>query len=237
MQQAESRTSSAVIRVLVVEDHTVVRQALCMLLADARYGLEVVGEAGDGVEAVALAQTLRPDVIVMDLFMPRMGGVAATQAILRQNPGARVLVLTSDEDDTDAVAAIQAGALGFVSKRASVDELVRTLHSVALDHLVVPRALAARLAAATPETSTQPALSTLTARELEVLACLARGLGNRAIARTLEISTATVRTHISHLLPKLGAANRTQAAVRARGLDVPGNRQGEKDNRWSDKDL
>ena len=229
MQQDESRTGSAVIRVLVVEDHTVVRQAVCMLLADPRYGIEVVGEAGDGIEAVALAQTLRPDVIVMDLLMPRLGGVAATQAILRQNPGARVLVLTSDENEADALAAIRAGALGFVSKRASVDDLVHTIASVALDQMVVPRALAARLAMSAPEASAQPAISTLTARELEVLACLARGLSNRAIAQTLEISTATVRTHISHLLPKLGAANRTQAAIRARGLDVPGNRHGGKD--------
>lgn len=97
MHQAEPTTGSTAVRVLLVEDHTVVRQAFCMLLADARYGVEIIGEAGDGIEAVALAQTLQPDVIVMDLLMPRMGGLEATQAFLQLNPGARVLVLTSNE--------------------------------------------------------------------------------------------------------------------------------------------
>ena len=225
MLQAASPATSPAIRVLVVEDHAVVRQAFCMLLADPRYGVEVVGAATDGVEAVALAQALHPDVIVMDLFMPHLGGIAATQAILRQDPGARVLVLTSDEDEAAAVAAIQAGALGFVHKRAAVEELVAALHSVALNQMVVPRALGARLTLATPEAGAPPPASStappLTARELEVLACLARGLSNREIAQALAISVATVRTHISHLLPKLGAANRTQAAVHAREGGAP----------------
>ena len=138
MQHAESPTGSRAIRVLVVEDHTVVRQAFCLLLGDARYGVEVVGEAEDGVEAVTLAQALRPDVIIMDLLMPRLGGLEATQAILHQNPSARVLVLTSDENDAAALAAIRAGALGFVYKRATVDELIHTIHSITLDQLVVP---------------------------------------------------------------------------------------------------
>jgi DNA-binding NarL/FixJ family response regulator len=183
----------------------------------------------DGVDAVALAQALHPDVIIMDLLMPNMGGVAATQAILRQNPGARVLVLTSDDNEAAAVAAIQAGALGFVHKRASVDELVRTICAVALDQMTVPRALGARLACTASEARALPAASTLTARELEVLACLARGLSNREIAQALEISTATVRTHVSHLLPKLGATNRTQAAMQAQTPGVLGNGQEGKD--------
>lgn len=221
MRQAESPTDSSAIRVLVVEDHTVVRQAFCLLLADARYGVRVVGEAGDGVEAVALAQALQPDVIVMDLFMPIMGGIEATQAILRQNADARVLVLTSDENEVDVLAAIRAGALGFVPKRASVDELVHTIHSVALDQLVVPRALAARLVTASPP-AVSPALTPpmLTTRELEVLAGIVRGQSNREIAHALNLSTATVRTHISHLLPKLGVANRTQAAINATALGL-----------------
>lgn len=220
MRQAEPPPDTPPIRVLVVEDHTVVRQAFCLLLADPRYGITVVGEAGDGVEAVALAQALQPDVIVMDLFMPMMGGIEATQAILRQNADARVLVLTSDENEVDVLAAIRAGALGFVPKRASVDELVQTIHSVALDQLVVPRALAARLITAPPDVS--PALTPpmLTTRELEVLAGIVRGQSNREIAHALNLSTATVRTHISHLLPKLGVANRTQAAINATALGI-----------------
>jgi two-component system NarL family response regulator len=227
MHQAEPPTSRAAVRVLLVEDHTVVRQAFCLLLADARYGIEIIGEAGDGVEAVALAQTLLPDVIVMDLLMPRMGGLEATQAILRVNSGARVL--TSDEDEADALTAIRAGALGFVPKHASIDELVHTIHSVALDQMVVPRALAAHLAfPPAPEASPHPALPALTAREQEVLACLTQGLGNREIARTLKISTATVRSHISHLLPKLDATNRTQAVVHANGFGMLGNSRRER---------
>ena len=228
MHQAEPTTGSATVRVLLVEDHTVVRQAFCMLLADTRYGVEIIGEAGDGIEAVALAQTLQPDVIVMVLLMPRMGGLEATQAILQLNPGARVLVLTSDENEADALTAIRAGALGFVPKHASIDELVHTIHSVALDQMVVPRALATHLASPTPEVSPLPALPALTARELEVLACLTQGLGNREIASTLKISMATVRSHISHLLPKLNATNRTQAVVHANGFGMLGNSRRER---------
>jgi len=183
-------------------------------------------EPGDGVEAVALAQTLFADVIVMDLFMPRMGGRAATQAILQLNPGTRLLVLTSDENEVDAVKALRAGALGFVLKHASVDELVRTTHSVALDQMAVPRALAARLVFPAPVAGPQPALAALTARELEVLACLTRGLGNREITRTLKISTATIRSHITHPLPKLEATNRTQAVVHATELGMVGDSRG-----------
>jgi len=204
------------VRLLIVEDHSVVRQALCLLLSDPRYGIEVVGEAGDGAEAVTLAQILCPDVVLMDLFLPQLGGIEAAQAILSQNRRARILVLTSDESPENALAAIRAGALGVVHKRTSANELIHTIHAVAKDQLVLSRILAASL------THPQPAASAplVTDRELAVLRCLARGLSNREIAASLEISTATVRSHISHLFQKLDATNRTQAVIRAADLGI-----------------
>jgi DNA-binding NarL/FixJ family response regulator len=216
MVAANQVNTTAAVRLLIVEDHGVVRQALHLLLSDPRYGIEVVGEAGDGVEAVALAQSLCPDVILMDLFMPRLGGIEATQAILVQNCGARILALTSDESQEIALAAIRAGALGVVHKRTSASELIHTLHAVAQDQLVISRTLAAALAHPQPAA---PA-SLLTGRELVVLECLARGLSNQEIAASLKISTATVRSHISHLFQKLDATNRTQAVIHAADLGL-----------------
>ena len=212
---SQSSTGTPAIRVLVVEDHAVVRQAFRMLLSDARYGIEVVGEASDGIEAVQLAHKLQPDVILMDLLLPEMDGIAATQAILRQNPHARVLVLTSDESEAAALTALRAGAMGFLRKHASVDDLVHTIHSVAANQMVIPRDLAVSLALSSPETEAAKPSSALTPRELEVLYYLAAGYSNQAIGRAMKISIDTVRTHVSHLLPKLGATNRTQAAINA----------------------
>ncbi|MFN8467531.1 MAG: response regulator transcription factor [Caldilineaceae bacterium] len=220
LDPSPSSSGTAVVRVLVVEDHAVVRQAFRLLLPDARYRIDVVGEAGDGSAAVQLAQKLQPDVILMDLLLPEMDGIAATQAILRQDPHARVLVLTSDESEAAALAALRAGALGFLRKHASVDDLVYAIHSVAANQMVIPRELAASLSLTAPLTAASKPGSALTARELEVLQYLAAGYSNQAISRAMNISVDTVRSHVSHLLPKLGAANRTQAAINAVALGL-----------------
>ena len=217
---SSSASGAPLIRLLVVEDHAVVRQAFRMLLPDARYGIDVVGEAGDGTEAVQLAHTLQPDVILMDLLLPDMDGSAATQAILRQDPHARVLVLTSDESEAAALRALRAGAMGFLRKHASVDDLVHAIHSVAANQMVIPRELAASLSLSSPVTEASKPGSALTPRELEVLHYLAAGYSNQAISRAMEISVDTVRSHVSHLLPKLGATNRTQAAINAVALGL-----------------
>jgi two-component system, NarL family, response regulator LiaR len=208
------------LRVLIVEDHAVVRQALRMLLADARYGIDVIGEAGDGAKAVELALALAPDVILMDLILPDVDGAAATQAILRQNRMARVLVLTSDESEAAGISALRAGALGFMRKHASIDELVNTIHCVAADQMVIPRELAGALALAPPAGDSGEQRALLTPREREVLQYLAAGYSNQAISSAIGISVDTVRSHVGHLLPKLGAANRTQAAVNAVNLGL-----------------
>jgi NarL family two-component system response regulator LiaR len=210
-----SASGTPLIRLLVVEDHAVVRQAFRMLLPDVRYGIDVVGEASDGIEAVQLAHKLQPDVILMDLLLPDMDGSVATQAILRQDPHARVLVLTSDESEAAALRALRAGALGFLRKHVSVDDLVHAIHSVAANQMVIPRELAASIGLSEPVTETAKPSSVLTPRELEVLHYLAAGYSNHAISRAMEISVDTVRSHVSHLLPKLGATNRTQAAINA----------------------
>ncbi len=217
---AHPTAATTPLRVIIVEDHAVVRQALRMLLADARYGIDVIGEAGDGTKAIELALALAPDVILMDLILPDIDGAVATQAILRQNRMARVLVLTSDESEAAGISALRAGALGFMRKHASIDELVNTIHCVAADQLVIPRELAAALALAPTPDAGGEQRALLTPHEREVLQYLAASYSNQAISSAIGISVDTVRSHVGHLLPKLGAANRTQAAVNAVNLGL-----------------
>lgn len=203
------------IRVMVVDDHTVVRKGLCSLLT-AKYGLEVVGEAADGIEAVDQARDLRPDVILMDLIMPRKTGLEAIIEIKKENPRARILVLTSFSEDAQIAAAIKAGAMGYVLKDASPDELIHTIRGVHMGKLSIPAEMMQIVLAESTDKADKGSLDVeLTAREIDVLRHLAAGQSNQEIADALGVSTTTVRTHVSNILRKLELENRTQAALYA----------------------
>lgn len=196
------------IRVLVVDDHPVVRSGLVGLL-DVETDLEVVGEAGDGAEAVARVAALSPDVVLMDLRMPTMDGAAATGAILAAHPEVRVLVLTTYDTDADIVRAVEAGATGYLLKDTPRAQLVEAVRSAARGETVLAPAVAARLVSR----MRAPAVDPLTPREVEVLAAVAQGLSNADIGRRLFIGEATVKTHLLRAFAKLGVDDRTRAVT------------------------
>jgi NarL family two-component system response regulator LiaR len=203
------------IRVLVVEDHAVVREGLCSLLT-ARYGVQVVGEAADGLEAVEKARALQPDVILMDLVMPRMTGLEAILKIRERDPDARILVLTSSGDEAKMSAVIKAGAMGFLLKDSSADDLAHAIQSVYRGNLSLPQELAQRMMAGLLGGSDDAAATEeLTRRELEVLKCVARGMSNAEIAKALSVSLPPVHSHVHNMLGKLNLTSRTQAALYA----------------------
>ena len=206
---------SDLIRILIADDHYVVRQGLTTLLMP-RNGMEVVGEAATGGVAVDLAHRLQPDVILMDMMMPEMDGPEAIRLIKQENPAARILVLTSFGESKQVSAAIQAGALGYLLKDSSPDDLLHAIRSVNRGNLVLPQDLAKKLMQ--PQ-QTAAALDQLTDRETDVLRLLARGQSNHEIARSLSISATTVRSHVSNILLKLGVANRTRLPWRPRSAD------------------
>jgi two-component system, NarL family, response regulator LiaR len=199
------------IRVLIVDDHAVVRQGLRIFL-DGEPDFEVVGEAAGGEEAVRLARALRPDIVLMDLLMPGMGGTEATRLIRSELDDVEVVALTSVLDDESVVAMVRAGAIGYLLKSAEADDLRRALRSAATGQVQLDPAAAARLVR---EVRSPDAPETLTEREREVLRLLARGLANKEIGRALGISEDTVKTHVSRILGKLGARSRTQAVLHA----------------------
>lgn len=207
--------TSPVIRVLVADDHAVVRAGIVSLLS-AEPGIAVVGEAVDGDDAVAQALALRPDLVVMDVRMPRLTGDAATAIIRERAPEVRVLVLTTYESDASILSAIEAGASGYLLKAAPADELVAGVRSVAAGEVALSPAIAAQLVARVRE----PAPATLTPRETEVLRLVADGLSNRAIGERLFVGEATVKTHLLRTFEKLGVNDRTRAVTLAmeRGL-------------------
>jgi DNA-binding NarL/FixJ family response regulator len=204
------------IKILVADDHTVVRKGLCALLSDKKYGVEVLGEAADGQEAVEKARLLKPQVILMDLMMPKMDGLQAIMAILQENPGACILVLTSHVDDEMLRKAIDAGALGYLMKDSSPDGLVSTIKTVALGCMSLPPDLTRKVMLRESEPKTEDQISLFTDRERDVLLCIGKGFSNKQIAEELSVSVTTVRTHVSNLLRKLNLENRTQLALYAR---------------------
>lgn len=211
------------IRVLIVDDHPVVRHGLRSFLSS-RDGIEVVGEAGDGEQAVEEARAVSPDVVLMDLVMPGAGGVAAIRRILEAQPGARVLVLTSFSSDDQVIPAVQAGAAGYLLKDVAPAELeaaVRAVHRG--EALLDPHVVAGVMAEVAGSRSQAGGPDELTPREVEVLRLLGRGLSNRQLAAELFVSEKTVKTHVSSILAKLGVSDRTQAALWAvrRGLVPP----------------
>ncbi len=203
----------ATIRVLVVDDHTVVRKGLCALLGSPRYNIDVIGEAGDAAQAVVQARALHPDVILMDLLMPIKTGVEALQEIRVEDPDAKALILTSADDRTQVIAALKAGARGYILKDSAPDELIQAIEAVYAGKLLLPSELAQKALFTEPDQIPPP--SELTERELDVLRYLAQGLSNQDIAEALGISLYTVRSHVRNILNKLRLANRTQAALYA----------------------
>ncbi|MBF9132344.1 response regulator transcription factor [Plantactinospora sp. S1510] len=206
------------ISVLIVDDHPVVRDGLRgMFSADPRF--EVLGEAGDGAEAIAAGEQLQPDVILMDLRMPRTDGVTAIRELARRGVPARVLVLTTYDTDSDVLPAIEAGATGYLLKDAPREELFRAVEAAARGQAVLSPAVATRLMGQIR----QPASEPLSHRELEVLELIAQGSTNREAARQLFISEATVKTHLLHVYAKLGVNDRAAAVATAfsRGYLTP----------------
>ncbi|MCW7945964.1 LuxR family transcriptional regulator [Streptomyces hygroscopicus] len=217
--------SGKIARVVVADDQTVVREGIVMLLG-LLPGIEVVGAAGDGEEAVKLVAELAPDVVLMDLRMPRCDGVEATRRIRAEHPGTQVVVLTTYADDESLFPALRAGARGYLTKDAGGDEIVRAVRSVLSGDAglspSVQRRLLERLSE--PERVAAPvAPDGLTTRETEVLVLIAEGLTNQEIARRLHVSTATVKTHINNLFTKTGLKDRAQAVryAYAQGLVRP----------------
>jgi NarL family two-component system response regulator LiaR len=203
------------IRVLVVDDHLVVRKGIRALLA-IEPNIVVVGEAGDGAEAIAQVASLQPDVILMDLVMPEVDGITAIEQILAGYPGVRILVLTSFEADDKVFPAIRAGAVGYTLKDFGPSELVRAIHRVYRGESSLHPAIARRvLQELSHPPQRLPTADPLTEREVAVLRLVARGDSNQQIAAALAIGEGTVRVHVSNILSKLHLASRTQAALYA----------------------
>jgi DNA-binding NarL/FixJ family response regulator len=210
----EIRALEHSIRVLVVDDHFVVRKGVCALLEGAE-GIAVAGEASDGEQAIAEARRLRPQVILMDLGLPRLGGVAATRAILAEQPETAVVILTASNVEDEVLAAVEAGALGYLAKTAPQEDFVQAVRRVAQGDAWLPVLLTRRLVARLKPQASTEAPESLTARERQVLGMLARGWSNRRISQELAIAEITVRTHVSHVLGKLGVNSRVEAALHA----------------------
>jgi NarL family two-component system response regulator LiaR len=202
------------IRVLLVDDHAVVREGLRTFL-QLQDGIEIVGEAADGEEAVREAERLRPDVILMDLVMPKLDGVGAMRQLRRRLPGSRVIVLTSFAQDDRLLPAIQAGAAGYLLKNVEPAELARAVKEAHAGGTLLDPTVASRLVEAIAQRPGEEPHERLTAREREVLALIALGRSNKRIASELGIAEKTVKTHVGHVLAKLGVPDRTGAALLA----------------------
>jgi DNA-binding NarL/FixJ family response regulator len=221
--------SSDLLRVLVADDHPFFRDGLRVML-EATPDTELVGEAADGVEAVNLAHTLRPDVILMDLRMPGLGGIEATRKILGESPQAGILVVTMIEDDDSVFAAMRAGARGYLLKGADKDEMLLAIRAVGRGEAIFGPGIARRLVqyfashAALPKQASRVVFPELTDREREILDLIAAGRNNQEIAGQLFLSLKTVRNYVSSIFTKLQVGDRSQAVIRAReaGLGTKG---------------
>jgi DNA-binding NarL/FixJ family response regulator len=217
LQAADERPGES-LRVLIVDDHDLFRTGLRNLLEE--QGIQIVGEAASGAEAVRIVGELAPDVVVMDLNMPGMGGVDATRHISSIAPLTRVVMLTISEDDSDVMDAILAGACGYLLKDSSIQDLMAGIRAASLGESLISPNIAAKVLQRVRATSTQPEIanqirSELSDREIEVLKLIANGKDNALIAAELHISPKTVKNHISNILMKLQIDNRIQAAVYA----------------------
>ncbi len=211
MMRSEKGRAGVTIRVMIVDDHKVVRQGLRLFLHSDQE-LTIVGEAANGAEAVELARKLRPDVVLMDILMPVMNGIAATEAMRSALPETEVLVLTSVLEDSAVIEMMRAGAIGYVLKDVEGEDLCRAIHAAAAGRVqLAPEAAALLLRELRMGEQGEP----LTRRETDVLRLLARGLSNREIAGSLYLKEETVKTHVSKILSKIGVRSRTQAALYA----------------------
>ena len=203
------------IRILICDDHAVVRRGLRSLVG-VNPEMELVGEAVDGEEAVSMAQKLKPDVIIMDLIMPRKNGIDATSEIKKKNPDAKILVLTSFSDDNNVFPAIKAGASGYLLKDSSPEELLQAINDVHQGKSSLHPVIAKKVIQELHQPSDLPPTEyPLTAREVDVIKYVAQGLSNQDISRKLKIKEGTVRIHVGNILNKLQLENRTQAALYA----------------------
>ncbi|HRN68608.1 MAG TPA: response regulator transcription factor [Promineifilum sp.] len=203
------------IRVLVVDDHAIVRQGLRAML-ESKGGIEVIGEAGDGEQAVVQAQLLRPDVILMDLEMPHKSGISATQEIIAAQPDARILILSSFSDDAQIVESMRAGALGYLLKTAKLDDLVNAIRQINEGETPLNPLVARRLLVSISPPRMEPRLlEVLTDRELMILPLVVRGMTNKEIGDRLGIATRTVGTHIGNMIRKAEVDNRVQLSMLA----------------------
>ncbi len=201
------------VRVLVVDDQELVRTGFTMILA-AETDIEVIGDADDGEAGVQAALELRPDVVLMDVQMPRLDGIGATRRIVAERPGCRVLILTTFDDDEYLFSALEAGASGFLLKNCPPDDLVAAIRVVAQGHsLLAPEVTQRVISRSTSRLREAPGLADLTDRERDVLVQMARGHSNGEIARGLFVSEATVKTHVSRVLTKLDVRDRVQAVI------------------------
>ena len=210
------------VRVLLVDDQALFREALATLL-DVRGDIEVVAEAANGEEALRAAARVRPDVVLMDLRMPVLDGIAATRRLRADQPDARVIALTTFDEDDEVFAALRAGAVGYLLKDVSAARLVEAILATARGESVLQPSVAAKLVAKfaeQPAAPPRPLVDPLSDRELDVIRLLAEGRTNREIAAALFLAEGTVKNHVTNVLAKLGARDRTQAALRARELGL-----------------